>query len=153
MPCLARGNIYNGGLFWWIRHRTSLCRPYSPCPAMGGKNFTHWSLSIRNTMHIAVPPFLLSGGERWLVQVAFCPIYLIIYHKYVIWGEKAAQKSSLRAKAAALQGKSFGWSQFMSASVRRVKVLLITIRKRMCSLYLSAQKTATSRNIKKFCGL
>ena len=32
-------------------------------------------------------------------------------------------------------------------------MLLITIRKRMCSLYLSAQKSATSRNIKKFCGL
>ena len=29
--------------------------------------------------------------ERWLVQVTFCPIYLIIYHKCVIFGEKAVQ--------------------------------------------------------------
>ena len=65
--------------------------------------------------------------ERWLVQVAFCPIYLIIYHKCVIFGRKQHKKSSLRAKAAALQGKSFEWSQRMSASGRRVKVFLITI--------------------------
>ena len=31
--------------------------------------------------------------ERWLVQVAFCPIYLIIYHKCVIWGEISTKRA------------------------------------------------------------